>query len=265
MKYTNNAYFEGISDLAYDFIENSKWKSYAINEILGSNARNAGLIQRASLHTAEFGNYKTVDCSNSENDQNSPLKHLSILRETSKQFDKNPLSLEEFIKFLTSSYFITKRSKNAVRFNIASAGAMYPTELYFLNKGIAKIPKGIYHYNPYHECVELMLKFSSKEVNSFIKETFISDIRDDLDFKNASAILIFGSVLNRTSVKYGDRGVKYAMIDVGAINHSFYLNAALLNIGYASNGGYIDDKIAEVIGFKDRSQVVLLTALIGRK
>jgi SagB-type dehydrogenase family enzyme len=136
--------------------------------------------------------------------------------------------------------------------------------LYILNLNISGLENGIYYYNAHAKCLQLLTHLNEQEKQNILRDGFRTDGRNDIDFGNASAIIFFGAFLSRVTFKYQDRGLRFAFFEIGCILQNLYLNAAALNIGCCANGGFIDDYICNLLDFKDRSQTVLLTAIIGK-
>lgn len=262
MKYSFNAYKENLSQIVFDFIEVSKWHIYDVKELLSNylGGTNKMLISKANLHTPELGNSEKVKLANN-NFKCNEIRELQLNRKSSRKFSKTPMSFEKVSALLRNSYFIINKEKK--RFNIPSAGAMYPSEVYLLVINIDSLEKGVYYYNPYEENLCLISKLNQTDINEIFIKGFIINHRNDIDLKNASAILIYGSILNRPSIKYKERGVRFAFFDIGSILQTTYMICEILKIGICANGGFIDDYLAKLIGFKDRSQVIMLTAVIG--
>jgi SagB-type dehydrogenase family enzyme len=51
----------------------------------------------------------------------------------------------------------------------------------------------------------------------------------------------------RTTVKYGDRGVRYAHMEVGSVAQNVYLQCAALNLGTTFVGAFDDEKVGAVL------------------
>jgi SagB-type dehydrogenase family enzyme len=149
--------------------------------------------------------------------------------------------------------------------NIASGGGLYPIDLYFICQHVENLPKGIYHYNLHRSTLELVSDFvSDAEFQKAVNRAFFTDAKIDIEYTNAAGYLIMGGVLNRACFKYLDRGVRWALIETGAVIHSIYLASASLQIGCCAVGGYCDDLVADLIGFTDKSQVALGVVAVGK-
>jgi SagB-type dehydrogenase family enzyme len=63
----------------------------------------------------------------------------------------------------------------------------------------------------------------------------------------APAILVIAAVLERTTRKYGERGVRYAHMEVGHVAQNVYLQAGALNLGTVLVGAFDDRAVKRVL------------------
>ncbi len=273
-KITNYLYEESISKEGYDFLESSKMNTYdaleyskRLMEIMNTDY----FMEHISEQTNELGWLEEFNLPNSEL-QSSLGQNLDMLnhaRSSSRKFTGDELSLHELSQLLRLSY---KKTKIGIKEkfipdsrNIASGGGLYPVDLYFVSLNVSELPRGVYYYNLDRNCLEKLPLFESDEIfQNAINKAFLSEAKIDIDYRNAAGYIILGSVLHRTCFKYLDRGIRWALIDTGAIIHSIYLASASIGIGCCSVGGYCDDLVAEIIGFNDKSQIVFGTVIIGK-
>jgi SagB-type dehydrogenase family enzyme len=117
-----------------------------------------------------------------------------------------------------------------------SAGARYPLEIYSLVLTAEGLSPGLYHYNVREHVLEILLE---------------QDLRDDLEkatgelrwIGKASVVLIVTAVLDRTRIKYGDRGYRYALLEAGHLAQNMCLIAHADGLISCCLGGFIDDRI----------------------
>jgi SagB-type dehydrogenase family enzyme len=76
---------------------------------------------------------------------------------------------------------------------------------------------------------------------------------------DAAAILVIAAVEERTTVKYGRRGVRYVHIETGHAAQNVYLQAAALGLGTTIVGAFDDDEVKEVVNLRrDETPLCLL-------
>ena len=265
----------GLSEESLDFLEQSKMTEYDVidyskrlNAIMGTEYFMNHIVNT----TQELSCFESVLLptfeSNSKNA--NALLNINNLRKSMRSYEPEGLSLQDVSNLLNLSYSITDSRGPSMGFpatrNIASGGGLYPIDIYLVNRKIVGLKQGVYAYNVNEVSLELLSEFVSEiECESIINRAFFSDQKKDMDYKNASAYLVLGGALNRVCFKYLDRGLRFALIDVGAIIHSIYLASASLGmIGCCAMGSYVDDLVNELIDYKSNTQTVLGVVLIGK-
>lgn len=119
------------------------------------------------------------------------------------------------------------------------------------------IRKGLYHYNVKENFLELLLEENLDKwiIKSTGREKWI---------KNAAVVFIITGVLDRTRIKYGDRGYRYALIETGHLGQNICLLATELNLGSCSLGGYIDEEVNKLLDIDSQKEVALYMIAIGK-
>lgn len=123
---------------------------------------------------------------------------------------------------------------------VPSAGALYPLELHLLAAHVRDLPAGLYDYEP---------------IRHVLRERDAGDHRADLAaaahqqdcVRAASAVLVIAGVFQRTTEKYGERGVRYVHMEVGHVAQNVYLQAGLLNLGTVLVGAFDDRAVKRVL------------------
>ena len=70
--------------------------------------------------------------------------------------------------------------------------------------------------------------------------------------KNAPAVIVFSAVYDRTTVKYGDRGIQYVHIEAGHAAQNVFLQAVSLNLGAVVIGAFDDGAVKDVLKMSRR-------------
>lgn len=264
----------GLSDQSFDFLEQSKMTEYDVieyskrlNVIMGTEY----FMNHIVHSTHELSAFEKVPLPPFESELQTAnnLSGINFLRKSIRQYKPEGLSLSEVANLLSLSYSITDSRGPSLGFpstrNIASGGGLYPIDLYLVNRKVVGLKKGVYAYNIHELSLDLLSEFpNDAEGEATINRAFFADQKKDMDYENASAYIVLGGVLNRACFKYLDRGLRFALIDTGAIMHSIYLASASLNIGCCAMGSYVDDLVSELIEYKSNTQTVLGVVLIGK-
>ena len=112
------------------------------------------------------------------------------------------------------------------------------------------------------DCIEEYKdKISSIRV---LQKVYPSEILGNWDLASVSGIIVFAGILNRMSCKYENRGIRFAITDVGALLQNIHLAAAAEDIACCAIGGYLDVEIDSLLGLQNPNETVLLTLFIGR-
>lgn len=161
-------------------------------------------------------------------------------RRTIRAFTPQPLTLEQWSQLLWAAQGIT--GQGGRKRSAPSAGALYPMDLYaVLGKGsVEGCKEGLYHYLPARHEALLLVK---------------GDLRKDLAraalsqmwIAQAPLVLVITAEYNRVAVKYGKRGVRYAMIEAGHIGQNIFLQAGALDLGAGIVGAFDDDAVTRVM------------------
>jgi len=137
-----------------------------------------------------------------------------------------------------------------------SAGALYPLEIYVVAGNVDDLHDGVYNYSPYkHELVRV--------VEGDKRTELCSAALGQTSVRNAAAVIVFSAVYERTTVKYGDRGIKYVHMESGHAAQNVFLQAVPLNLGAVVIGAFYDDAVKEVLKMSDREQPLYIMP-VGR-
>ena len=137
-----------------------------------------------------------------------------------------------------------------------SAGALYPLELYAVIGNVEDVAQGVYKYRPReHELV----KVRDGDIRNHLAD---AALRQDF-IKEAALVLVFSAVYERTTQKYGDRGIRYVQIEIGHAAQNVYLQAVSLDLGTVAVGAFHDNKVSEILNMPDK-EIPLYIMPIGR-
>lgn len=129
-----------------------------------------------------------------------------------------------------------------------SAGALYPLELYLVVGSVTALPAGTYHYRPTpHDLVRVD---SGEDRRSALAAAALGQRW----LAAGAAILVITAVYERTTVKYGERGVRYVHMEVGHVAQNVYLQATALGIGTVFVGAFQDRAVARILALPDSIQ-----------
>jgi SagB-type dehydrogenase family enzyme len=137
-----------------------------------------------------------------------------------------------------------------------SAGALYPLELYCIVGDNAGLDPGVYQYRPALHALVLHL--------SGDRRVELADIALDQSWiAVAPLVLAIAADFERTTRKYGERGVRYVHIEVGHAAQNACLMATSLGLGSATVGAFDDDDVKTVLQLP-QNEVPLYLLSVGR-
>jgi SagB-type dehydrogenase family enzyme len=130
-----------------------------------------------------------------------------------------------------------------------SGGALYPIETYLISAALEREHPAVYHYNPSSHALETLMQ-----------------LPDDTDMKHfaphppqlpLSSLLVFTSVWERSSAKYGDLAYQHALIEAGHMSQNVLLAACALGIHARPYAGFNDTLVAHHLDLdEEREQTV---------
>lgn len=116
-----------------------------------------------------------------------------------------------------------------------SAGALYPIELYVVTED------GVARYLPSRHAFEAVAVGDRRPTlaEAAVNQTWVA---------KAPATFVVCAVYERTTKKYGERGVRYAIQEVGHVCQNLHLQAVALGLGSVSVGAFHDDRVRRLLG-----------------
>lgn len=158
-------------------------------------------------------------------------------RRSVRSFTDSPLTLAEVSQLLWAAQGIT--SHQGLR-TAPSAGALYPLELYLVAGSVDALPAGVYHYRPKnHEVVRV--------IEGDRRSELCAAALGQPSVRNASAVIVIAAVYERTTVKYGARGMQYVHMETGHAAQNVSLQAVPLNLGTVIVGAFQDAEVRKVL------------------
>jgi len=176
-----------------------------------------------------------------------------LARRSVRTYRDDPLTLPEAGQLLWAAQGIT--DPNGFR-TAPSAGALYPLELYLVVKGVDGLSPGIYHYLPNDHQLRLL---SEGEVSDQLS---IAALRQSA-VKNAPVVIVFTAVPERTTARYGERGMQYVFMEAGHAAQNVCLQAVALDFGTVTIGAFDEDEVRTHLNLPE-SEIPLYLLPVGR-
>ena len=184
-------------------------------------------------------------------ESNFSLEEALLKRRSTREYSGEPLTLDEISQILWAAQGITheKRLRTA-----PSAGGLYPLELYVVVGDVEGIETGIYRYIPNEN---ILLKIVDGDKRSNITDAALGQEW----VENAAINIVITAIYERTTVKYGDRGIRYAHIEVGHTAQNICLQATALNLGVVTVGAFHDDKVIHILNLSQDEKPVYIISI----
>jgi SagB-type dehydrogenase family enzyme len=240
------------------FHENSKnWRA-----VLALSERSGTEIQTAMKRFHEslpYAGYPVVELPAPCSQFDASLTQAILARESVRRLTPRLVQLDELAAILHYSYGML-RDNTFVPFPprtraVASAGALYPLELYFDAARIAGLSPGLYHYSPKEHCLHRLRATDPALVPC---ATLYPDL-----VREASFSLFVTAVFERSTWKYGERGYRYALIEAGSVAQNVGLISAALGLGCFNLGGYVDREVDDLLGLDGVTQSTVHLLCVG--
>lgn|GEM_PF-5347066 len=140
------------------------------------------------------------------------------------------------------------------RWCTASAGALYPVQLAVLARTYDSAAHEVLWIDSHRRSVLRGRDISLYEFRSL----FVPDpsILEAVDAGAAAIVIALDPV--RTTMKYGNRGWRYCLMEAGAVMHHLTLAAAELAVQCRPVGGFYDDEVSGALNSELLAQLILI-------
>ncbi len=181
---------------------------------------------------------------------NVSIEEALLKRRSIRSYKNEPLNVSEISQVLWAAQGITDKRTG---FRTApSAGALYPLEIYLVIGKVKDLEPGVYKYRPENHEIILVSKGDKRN------DLYISALRQEW-IKNAPVVIVISAIFERTTIKYGERGIRYVYMEAGHCAQNIYLQCVSLNLGTVTVGAFYDDEVKRVLNLqKNESPLYLM-------
>lgn len=153
-------------------------------------------------------------------------------RRSRREYRANSLSKEQISQLLWAAQGITDPS--GFFRSTPSAGALYPLEIYIVDS------EGVFHYYPGGHTLE---KVAMEDRRLALCEAALGQE----SIATAPLSIVIAAVYERTTAKYGDRGIRYVHMEAGHCAQNIQLQAVALGFGSVPVGAFSDKDVSRVL------------------
>ena len=138
----------------------------------------------------------------------------------------------------------------------ASAGALYPVEIYIVCKDIPELDAGLYHFSPR---------------DFMLRRLRVGDYRGELsrsagyrqDISGAPVTIVLTSIFWRSAWKYQARSYRYCLWDTGTILSNILATASANKLSHTVITGFIDSVVNHLLGVDGEHEGALCLVPVG--
>ena len=183
-----------------------------------------------------------------------PVEKALSYRRSVREYSETPIDITDIAQLLWAAQGVTDP---VTGFRTApSAGALYPLEVYVACGNVTGLPAGVYRYIPGPHALG---QVGGRDVR---EELYRSALQQQ-PVRGAPAVIVIAADYNRTTGKYGERGIRYVHMEAGHASENVYLQAYALGLGTVAIGAFDDDGIGQALGLP-QEQAPLYLMPVGK-
>ena len=164
-------------------------------------------------------------------------------RRTHRSFSDRAVTLEQFSQMLWAAYGVTAKNFGLHLKTAPSAGALYPLDIYGVvgEKTVETLASGVYHYRPDDHSINLIKEGDLRVglAKRSLQQMWIAE---------APFILVLTGEYQRSTIKYGRRGVTYTYIETGHVGQNIFLQAEALGLKAGIVGAFNNKQVIKALG-----------------
>ena len=165
-----------------------------------------------------------------------------------ERFDLNRLS-----RILRLGYgFTAKARQPGHEFfyrSAASAGALYPIEIYLAVYAVGELDPGLYHYDIRRRSLTLLRKGLFREFSARTVENILST--------DMSACFFISGIFFRTAWKYKERAMRYVLLDAGHVLENLRLSLKAEGLPHSIHYDFDDQLLNRFLGLDEKRETCL--------
>lgn len=189
-------------------------------------------------------------------------------RRSIRHYTGDRVSLAYLSTILRLAYGITQESETrlhngatamlAAR-SCASAGGIYPIDIYVAAINVNGLEKGIYQYNPSEDAL-----YKHHDENSLNKLlNCFSTSEEQITLKRAGFICLLVGSAAKSMQKYGNLGLAFTLHEIGSISQNIHLAVTAIGLGSVDCASYYRNQAHQILCLDGLYQHLFHTVLIG--
>jgi SagB-type dehydrogenase family enzyme len=142
------------------------------------------------------------------------------------------------------------------RRTVTNSGNLGSVEAYPVVLAVDDVPPGIYHFDSIRHDLALLR-------GGFFREWLRELVLYQLEFADAAVAVVLTSAFGRLKAKYGPRGYRLGLLDVGHVSQNAYMIATALGFAVCATAGFVNEELETVLGLDGFETAASLVLLIG--
>jgi SagB-type dehydrogenase family enzyme len=206
----------------------------------------------------KYPDAKKVELPRNWNLKEARITPLLQNRRSLRNYVMEPLKLEELAFMLWASQGITATSGDYSFRTTPSGGALYPVETYLSINLVKDLDPGLYHFDVENFSLDILSATDSAEAlaAACLNQKFMAQ---------SAVTFLWSAVIRRCMSKYGNRGMRYILLDAGHICQNLLVAAEATGSGGCPVAAFYDDEVNELLGLDPAEESVVYAAAVGKK
>ena len=186
-------------------------------------------------------------------------KLSKVLKCSKKKDDAVALEIGDLSRILSLAYSITGRASYGDGYHyyrsVASAGALYPVEIYVATHDVEGLQDGLYHFSiADHALVGLRSDDMSGWVADYLQET---------PEKHPALIFFFTTIFFRSAWKYRERAYRYHLLDTGHLIENLAVALKAQRLHFRLSYDFDDQALNRILGLDEKREVCLAVCQVS--
>ena len=192
-----------------------------------------------------------------------PLGDAIVRRRSARSYGTRPLATTELATLLTLANGVREAQQLSLRTvayrrYVTNSGNLGSVEIYPVVLRVEDLDPGIYHLTR----SGITWRWSHRVTSS---RGSGRPCCSSLNSPGAALVLVLTSAFGRLKAKYGPRGYKLGLLDVGHVSQNVYLIATALGLNVCSTAGFVDECLDAALGLDGLDTATSLVMAVGAK
>ena len=193
---------------------------------------------------------KAIKLPSPDFERDLPLERAIYERLSHRSFGKRALTLEEVGQLLWAAQGTGVDGVTGATRTVPSAGATHPLEIYLVAGDVDGLDPGVYRYEyGRHSLVKIAWEDRREKLaTAALSQNFVAV---------APVSIVLAADYERTTARYGERGLRYVHMEVGHSTQNIYLQCGSLDLGAVAVGAFNDDNVKVLLEIEEEPLMII--------